>query len=185
MIREDDLVKTKLAKLDALTLRLEFKWWSIGPHQPYIHYFCQVHPVLDINNNANNQKQHWNSGFIMSGSKNRTKHKYTSSIPNYSMYNITLSHHPPEHDMCNRTISGQHTPKWNSREVLPQVNIKSFQNNFEWKLVTLFTFTRRDWVCFSQVTASICKIQCKELKYANVFRVFSIFTKYLWNLSRL
>ena len=94
------------------------------------------------------------------------------------------------------TKSGQDATKWNSRRILPWLFLFSLlgtkwnhsKMTCEWKNLShnlLYTVFRRDWVRFSQVTASICKIQCKELKYANVFRVFSIFAKYLWNLSRL
>jgi len=88
----------QICELDALTLRLELSDDKLVRNcHLYIHYFRQVHPVLEIdnnNNNANNQKTILTlclknyTGFTQIGSKHTTEYKHTSLIPNRFMYNI-------------------------------------------------------------------------------------------------
>lgn len=87
------------------------------------HYSCLVHPVLDINNN--NQKTTLSQKWFKADNRTLIYQFHT----NYFMYNITSS--ARTWHMCNRNISGQHTPKWNSRRIWNHSKI-----TFEWKLVT-------------------------------------------------
>ena len=111
------LWKLKLAKLDALTLRLE-----LSDDQ-------SVHHPLFLSSTPSpgyQQQQPKKQHCLRNDSKQTREHQFTSSIPNYLMYNITSS--ARTWHVCNRNISGQHTYSrriWNHSKI-----------TFQWKLVT-------------------------------------------------
>jgi len=190
-------VNTKTCKTWCFDFEIRVKWWSIGP-PPIDSLFLSSAPSPGYQQQQKQRKQPKNNIEIL-GQKwyrlynvwfkahNRTLIYQSHTKLFYVQYHIIRQNMTY---MCVLQIRATYSKLkfkkdlpisllWEQNEIIPR--LRSSENLSHY----LLTLLRMDWVCFSQVTASICKIQCKELKYANVFRVFSIFAKYLWNLSRL